>query len=99
KHSLLLVGLAENQVRKFVGGIHFERVTKLLDGTLVLPSHVQTPTQAEVNADRKRIQFARLVDLLEAVLKTPHRLQVERIPLVGSGVAGIQLNGTLKSFF
>lgn len=46
-------------MRKVVGRIHFERVSELLDGTIILARHVQSPLQAEIDADGQRVEVYR----------------------------------------
>ena len=92
KIALLRVRQTEDQMRQFVGWIHFKSVAKLLDGSVVLSRHIEPPSQAEIDADGERIKFSGFVDLLEAVLRTTHRHQVKGISLVGGGIAGVILN-------
>src|SRR6266853_5585165 len=77
---------------KLVGWIHFKSIAQLFDGSVVLASHVEAPSQTEVDADREWIEFSRFVDLCEALFRATHRHQIEGISLVSGCVAWVVLN-------
>src|SRR5438105_4344282 len=87
--ALFFIGLSEYQVQEFIGWIQLQRVPELRNGSIILASQIQTPAQTEVNAEGERIQFACFIDLAEALLKTSHRGQQQRVALVSCGITWI----------
>src|SRR5579859_5338240 len=84
-------------MREFKIRIHLDGVAQLFDRLIILASHIEPPTQAEIRADGEWILISCPVDLVETVTGPTHGDQVKRVSLVGGSVAGIEFDGALES--
>src|SRR5713226_6618356 len=95
--ALLFIGLSKDHAGERKVGVHLKSIAELADRLVVLARHIQAPAQAKIHADRERIKVARTIHLGEALAGTTHGHEIERITLVGRGVARVEFNGTLKA--
>ena len=95
--TFLLIRLAENQMRESKVRVEIKGISQLLDGRIVPASHVQAPAQTKIHADGERIEFASVVDFRDALLRAAHGHEIQRIALIGGGVAGVEFDGALEA--
>src|SRR5713101_312766 len=94
--ALLFIRLSEDHAGERKIGVHLEGIAELADRLVVLTRHIQTPAQAKIHADGERIKVARAIHLRETLGSATHGHEIERITLVGRGIAGVEFDGTLK---
>jgi hypothetical protein len=70
----------------------------LLNRAIILTRHIETPFQADVDADRERIELARFVDLSKTIFRPSDCHEVQRESLIGGGVARVLLNRAGEAF-
>src|SRR5437879_13071805 len=79
--------------------IHIKGLAHFLQRAIILARMIKDPAGIDVGDQRERIMLLGLADLGKRVGHPAHPSQLERIPLMGCRVVGIELEGSSKLTF